>query len=558
MRNLIELGRTRLDLDVGRALSRKVIFDEIACREIRFDTPRSVSGALPGTDSADSPENGGNAGEKIGELAEEAGALGIEIGKEGAERLIEKHREALTTLPLIESVEARYTEMSTRWSRRTAGTEELVTELEARTADLLATDITKIDTPGEVEAYLTELNTLKDRVEGARGSIEEMYRDFEEDLAYVQSSTAEIAAAVEADIAYLIDAVGTLGSDAAGIIASTAEPIIRRRLGRYYTTAEKILRIYERLSGDGKERRGRIRLSDRGRRGTTVRFPAAGYPRFLIKHFEVSAGAAGKAEYSEFIIRDLTGDHDTWGKPTLAGFTTSSLFGTSGAELICGVIVDSRDTAEFLLDSTASVEGLPLAVSGGLEPISVSALGAASDTTFELDIAPDLSGRGSLGMELSGVDIVFSDTAPVIREVLESLLDEIDGFALEADFAFAKGTITELEVGTDIDRILQERIGGYLRAQAQRAAAEIEAAFRSYITGELETNEALRGEIAEKGRELLSDVRSVEDLENLIEREKQVLRDRARREVEKQTQELEDKAREGLEGLGNQLNLPSF
>ena len=560
MRNLIELGRTRLDLDVGRALSRKIIFDEITCREIRFDTPRTVSGALPGSGSDTAKDGGQSGGDVLGELAGEAGALGLEIGRESAERLIEKHEKGLKTLPLIDSVQARYTEMSTRWGRRTGETEDLVESFEARTADLLATDITTIDTPGEVESYLTELNTLKSEVEEARETVEEVYRDFTGDLEYVRTSSAEIAAAVEADIAYLAEALGTIGADAAGMIASVAEPVIRERLGRYYRAAEKALRIYTRLAGDEKEagRRGRIRLTDRGRRGTRVSFPTVGYPAFLIKHFEVSAGADGESGFSEFILRDLTGDHETWGRPTTAGFTTSSLFGAGGTELMCGIIVDSRGTAEYLLDSTAAVRGIPLAVSGGLEPISISSFGAASDTTFGLDIAPDMSGRGSLGMELSGLDIVFSDTAPVIRDVLVGLLDDIETLTLNASFAFAEGSITDLTISTDIDRILQERIGSYLREQAERAAAEVEAAFRSYIEDELETNEALRGEIAEKGGEILSDVRSIEDLERLIEKEKQALRDRARREVEKGTGELEDKAREQLEGLGNQLNLPSF
>jgi len=554
MRNLIELGRTRLDLDVGRALSRKVIFDEIACREIRFDTPRSVSGALPGS-AADSEAAGEKQGGRLEELAEQAGAFALEVGRESAERLIAEYSESLTAPPLIEAAQERYIEMSLRWSGQVEQTDETVRDLRSRAAEIIETDITTLDTPKEIEAYLSRLNSLKETAEGTRGEVESAYAAFRSDLDYVRESTGKIAAAIEKDVAFLEEAVGSFTADAGGTIAAVAEPLIRERLGRIFTYGEKIVRIYNRLNAG--DRRGKGRFSDRGRRGTNVSFPSVGYPSFLIKYFEVSTGSEGKEGYTRLRISDLTGEQDLWGKPAAAAFSASAAFGP-GTDLLTGVIIDSRTGSEHLFDGTAAAEGIPLDITGGLEAISIRGIKAVSKTTFDLRLAPDLSGSGRLAAGLSGLEIDFTGGDSIVGNAVEEILTDIDTVVIDTAFDFRDGLIEKLSVTTNIDTLLADRIGSYLREQAERAAAEVEAAFREYIAVELETNEVLRGEIAEKGKELLEDIRSIEDLEQAIEKEKKALKDRARREVEKQTGELEDKAREQLEGLGDQLNLPSF
>src|SRR6056297_1212156 len=53
MKNLVEIGRSTLSIDVGRLLSKKLIINEAPSREIQFETSRSTSGELPASERSD-------------------------------------------------------------------------------------------------------------------------------------------------------------------------------------------------------------------------------------------------------------------------------------------------------------------------------------------------------------------------------------------------------------------------------------------------------------------------------------------------------------------------
>jgi len=557
MRNLVELGRTNLSLDTGRILSRRIILNEIASREIRFDTPRTSSGALPAAAKTDEhgPEPGAEdsgSGDTAGELK----TIGLEIGRESARQIIADYRDSLQSPQLIDSVQERYAETSERWNTRVESTDAQLDTVQTSTRQLLDTDISSIDTAQEVQDYLAKLRELQTSVQETQKSFEATYEEYQADTAFINESRKGINTAIEEDLSFLKDSVGSFGSDAAGIVASAAQPVLRERLGSIYTYGERVLRIYRRLheSSSGKE----SRFTDRGREGTTVNFPYREYPGFLLKHFELSTGSAASSGFSEFIIDDLTGDQETWGKPTSARFSTNPSFGREDTSLSTDLIIDTRDASASLMESSSELKAYPVEVSEGLESLSVDSLRAESDSLFRLSIQPDLSGEGEAAINLTDVQIDLSETDSMIGDAIARILDDTEMVQIRVSFSFADGTIDRMKISTDIDEQLNDRIGEYAREQADKAAAEIETAFYDYIDEELAANDLLSDEISQQGRELVENIRNAEDLETAIDEQQAELKSRAQEEVEKQTGELKDKAREGLEELGKDLKLPGF
>lgn len=560
MRNLVELGRTNISLDTGRILSRRIILNEIACREIRFNTPRTTSGALPASKTTDESESE-TAAEEGGGKAAELKSMGLEIGRESARQMIADYRDSLQAPGLIDSVQKRYAETNERWSSRVDSTDTQIDTLRTSTRALLDTDVSSIDTAREVQDYLAELRELQTSVQETRKSFEESYEEYQADTAFIEESRQSINTAIEEDLSFLKDAVGSFGSDAAGIVASAAQPVLRERLGNIYAYGERVLRIYRRLheSSSGKE----SRFTDRGREGTTVNFPYREYPGFLLKHFELSAGSAASSGFSEFTIDNLTGDQETWGKPTSARFSTNPSFGREDTLLIADLTIDAREGSTGLMKSSSELKAYPVEISEGLETISLDSLQAESDSRFRLSMQPDLSGEGGAEISLTNLQIGVADTdssetGSMVGEAISEILGSTDSVRITVSFGFAEGAINRMKISTDIDEQLNDRIGEYAREQAEKAAAEIETAFYDYIEEELAASDMLSDEISQQGRELVENIRSADDLDTAIAEQRAALKSRAQEEVEKQTEELKDKAKEGLEGLGKDLKLPGF
>jgi uncharacterized protein (TIGR03545 family) len=569
MRNLVELGRTNISLDTGRILSRRIILNEIACREIRFNTPRTTSGALPASTTTNESESE-TAAEESGGKAAELKSMGLEIGRESARRMIADYRDSLQAPGLIDSVQEKYTETNERWSSRVDSTDAQMETLQTSTRELLDTDVSSIDTAREVQDYLAELKELQSSVQETQKNFQAAYEEYQADAAYIRESRQSINTAIEEDLSFLKDSVGSFGSDAAGIVASAAQPVLRERLGNIYTYGERILRIYRCLheSSTGKE----SRFTDRGREGTTVNFPYREYPGFLFKHFELSTGSAASSGFSEFTIDNLTGDQETWGKPTLARFRTYPSFGREDTSLSADLTIDSREGSVSLMESSSALRAYPLEISEGLETIYLDSLRAESDSLFRLSIQPDLSGEGEaeisltdlqLGVaDIGSADSDSSETGAMVGEAISEILGSTDSVRITVSFGFADGAINRMKITTDIDEQLNDRIGEYALEQADKAAAEIESAFYDYIDEELEASDMLSDEISQQGREIVENIRNAEDLETAIEEQieeqQAALKSRAQEEVEKQTEELKEKAKEGLEGLGEDLKLPGF
>lgn len=565
MRNLVELGRTNLSLDTGRILSRRIILNEIACREIRFSTPRTTSGALPASTTTDESESE-TALEEGGGKAAELKSMGLEIGRESARRMIADYRDSLQAPGLIDSVQEKYTETNERWSSRVDSSDAQIETLQTSTRELLDTDVSSIDTAREVQDYLAELSELQTSIQQTQTSFEESYEEYQADSAYIRESRQSINTAIEEDLSFLKESVGSFGSDAAGIVASAAQPVLRERLGSIYTYGERILRIYRRMheSSTGKE----SRFTDRGREGTTVNFPYREYPAFLLKHFELSTGSAASSGFSEFTIDNLTGDQETWGRPTSASFSTNPSFGREDTSLSVDLTIDSREDSASLMESSSELKAYPVEISEGLESISLDSLRAESDSRFRLSFQPDLSGGGEAVINLTDLQLGVADTGSadsgssetgaMVGEAISEILGSTDSVRITVSFGFADGAINRMKITTNIDEQLNDRIGEYAREQADKAAAEIETAFYDYIDEELEASDILSDEISQQGRELVENIRNAEDLETAIEEQQAALKSRAQEEVDKQTEELKEKAKEGLEGLGEDLKLPGF
>ncbi|MCF7928613.1 MAG: TIGR03545 family protein [Spirochaetales bacterium] len=534
MRNLIELGRTRFDVDVWKLFSRKFVAEEIVCEELRFNTPRKSSGAL-----SDASAQGAES------TVEEIQSAGMEIAGESADKLIEKYRDALESPQVLESTQNRYEQTIARWEERTEEASDRIEDLETRVEELLRADLSTIDTAEEVKSYLDKVNTLQQSLDRTRRSLQSSYEDYRADTAFVSKAQNAVEQAIENDAAYLREAVSAFESDAGGILTEAAASVLRRRLGRIYTCAERALEVFHRL--DERTEAVQRRFSDGGRDGTVVSFPVREYPSFLIKRFALSLGSAGSSRFSEFRINDLTGEQEIWGKPTTASISVPPAFSSE-------LTIDTRKGADYAMQGTGILNDYPLEVSDGLSSLSIEDLRGKAGAEIGLSLNADFSGKGKADIVLSELKIDYSDTDSVVADAVSQVLEDMERIDLQVSFDISRGSMENIRVTSSIERELEQRIGAYAERQAGEAAAWVEEALYDYLSEELEKNNSLNGELQTQGKELLSDLRTADDLGVALNEQRAELRDRAEKEIEKQKDELLDQAQQKMKELGEELN----
>lgn len=544
MRNLVEVGPSNLSIDTGQLLSRKLIIDEAAAREIRFHTPRSSSGAL---EPAGTAESGGNEESQSAAIAQ-MGALGLEIGAEAGKSLIESYKASLESPALIESANRRYRESRQRWEERSASVGSTVESVQARTDKLLETDVSSIDSVSEAKSYLEQLQSLKKSVQSARGEAEAAYEEFQADTGYIRESRASIDTAIENDVNFLEEAVGSFTVDSLEVFAETAKPVLRERFGKIFDYGERISRTYRQLKSTSVNKQSRF--EDSGRSGTVVRFPMRDYPKFLLEHFEVSTGAANSGTFSEFVVQDLTGDQETSGKPTTIAFSTAP----DTRSLESDLVLDAREGSDYLLAGTTILTRFPVELPEGLSSIPVDSLTAQSDTDLAVSIRPDLSGKGTAAVRLYDMKFTFSESDSELARAVRNILTGIESTDLNIYFEFSDGNISAISVESELDTLLSDRIAGYAEQRAGEAAEQAEAALYEYLEDELAANETLSEDLRSTGDELLRDVQTAENLDQLIEKEQQ----KVEAEIRRIQDQVKDKAGDAIKDLGGNLDLPGF
>ncbi len=555
MRNLSEIGASTVSIDTGRLLSRKLIINEISCREIQFHTARETSGALEAAEldtAVSGPDDSGAEAEKEPGAVAQMGALGLEIGTESAQNLIDSYKASLESPTLIETTTNRYRESRQSWEARAESVDDKVEAVRNRSEQVLETDVSSIDSIGKAKDYLEQLQSLKKSVQSARDEAESTYDEFQSDTRYISRSREAIETAIEKDVEFLEEAVGSFSTDSLKIIAETAKPILREKFGTIFDYGERIASTHSQLKSTSTQKKSKF--EDGNRRGTMVRFPMRKYPKFLLKHFEVSAGQESSSNFSEFIVRNITGDQEVLGEPTTVIFSTAP----ETRRLSSNLTIDSRESSDHLLQGTTTLELFPLEMAEGLDKISINSLNAQTDTDIEVFMQPDLSGRGKALVKLYEMDISFQQADSELDRAIQTVLGGIETTELSLDFEFSDGNISSISVESELDTLLSARVADYARQRAEEAAAQMEDALYEYIDEELSTNEALSEDLRSVGQDLRNDIQAAESLEQLVEKEQQKVEAEIRKIQDEVTDQVKDQAGDALEDLGNELDLPGF
>jgi uncharacterized protein (TIGR03545 family) len=467
MRNAVEVARMAFGMEALQLLRRKVIIDEMAIDQMRFNTPRSASGAI-----ARKPEK---------KEVEKPGGSFIDVPSldlPSATDILAK--EDLESLRAVAVVRSEIDAGRERWKQRVTEVSDKakLDDYKRRADEIRKSSKGGIDTllgnVGEAVQLRKDVMADLDKVKGAR-------QDLAKDIQMLKRRVDEVAVAPQADLKRLKEKYAL----SAGGMANVAATLFGGEIGRWAkTSAVWYVRLQPMMASVGTSS-GPEQVKPLRGKGIDVKFrERQPLPDFLIRTARVSAEIPAGVLVGQ--VRQITTDQDVLGSPTTFEFTGDKLQQLRSVALrgeINRVQPDRpRDTVTLNAQGYAIQRAVlsdnpkwPVVLDGASADVDVNAavVGGALDATID--------------SQLGGVRFSTGDHKAEgrVAEAIASALADVKAFHLGATVT---GTTQnpDVKVTSDLDAVLQNAVGKMMAEQAARLEADLKSAIAEKVNGPIE------------------------------------------------------------------------
>jgi uncharacterized protein (TIGR03545 family) len=478
MTNAVQVGRIRFDVEPLPLLRRKVIVDAMAVTEVRPNTPRKVSGALPGR----------TVQETTGARRQGAGFALPGVDLPDPKTLLAN--EDLASLALAKQLQSDVQQAREGWQGRLTGLpdQERLRQYRERLDRLKSAD--KKD-PQALLALREDLLALQRDLRTDMKGLEEAKGALQGDVTTLRQRAAALRTAPRDDVARLKEKYALSAKG----LSNVSRALFGGRIGGWVETA---LAWYQRLSpylqraappSPRQEEPQRPRAT-----GVDVRFAERNpSPDWLIRLADVSviipAGTvAGR-------IRDITPDQDLLGRPLTFDFASDALQGMEAVKLTGALDrVDPpnpHDTADLTVRGYHPAE-VELVQSDELHL-------ALQEARTDIDLHVDLRGATIAANATAALDSVRFATTTASQDALATsvaaALADVGRFQLQGELS---GTIADpdLRVTSDLDRVLKDAFTTQVKARAGEFEAKLTAQINERLAGPLAAVESQVGDLA--------------------------------------------------------------
>jgi uncharacterized protein (TIGR03545 family) len=478
MTNAVQVDRIRCDVEPVPLLRRKVIIDAMEVTGVRVNTPRKVSGALPGraaqpTAATDQRTGGGFA------------LPGVDLPD--PKTLLEN--EELASLAMAKQLQSDVQQTREEWLGRLTNLpdEKRLAEYRTRLDRLQAAN----KDPQAMLALREDLLALQRDLRSDIQGLEEAKGALQEDVATFRQRATDLRTAPRDDVARLKEkyALSSKG------LSNVSRALFGGRIGGWVETA---LAWYQRLSPYlerapiDASREAKEPKRQRGV-GVDVRFPERHpSPDWLIRLADVSviipAGTvAGR-------IHNITPDQDLLGRPLTFDFASDALQGMEAIKLTGALDrVDPphpHDTADLTMQGYRPAE-VDLVQSDELHL-------ALQEAKTDLDLRVDLRGATLAANATAALDAVrFATTTAsqgTLAKSVAAALADVHRFQLQGELS---GTVADpdLRITSDLDRVLKDAFAKQVKARAGEFEAQLTAGINERLAGPLAAVESQVGDL---------------------------------------------------------------
>ncbi len=506
MRNLFELGAVELKIDVAELLKNNVVIDNLMCRDIRWDTQRAFSGALPGA-STPSPE-AARADDQSFSLLTDAGAV--------AGGLLEREKDHLQSLKALKRMAADYPKNIAAWEQNI---EELGREFEtvqAAVKTAAAIDPATIKTPAATTQALATVARAYQGVSDLKRDLDAASAAFRRERALVTAEAVDLDKRIQADRARLATLLGNPLGVGRELVDGLLDRLLTRHLGEAWRLARQALAAAGTLKPDqDRKAAAKTEAPAPEQHYRFIRFPGTGAPKFWLKNASASVGIS-PAEHLAASLSDVTGEPDMIDKPTAFSFERQ----TDTTSLRVSGFLDGRRDAPARFSAVVGMTGQPLLLEEGMAALNISRVSGSVGGGLEFLLTRDNRTAGKLALTLR--DAVFTKGPSPTRftDLAHTALSRLPALSVSGSFRTREDGTVAFDLDSNLDEALLPVIKSILNEQLALAQAQVKAEFDKLLKDKLGEHGKLAARYVDMEKLLAGDLSSLADASRLLDEKK--------------------------------------
>ncbi|MBN1412396.1 MAG: TIGR03545 family protein [Spirochaetales bacterium] len=530
-KNLFELGKTEVALNMAELFRGKIVIENVECRGVKWNTDRKTSG-LPVE-----PEE-----EKKQETPfTMPDASTINIRGIDARQILNEQIDKLKSPGRITEANESFKKLIDKWNVIPGTYRQDLNDMEKSVESIKKIKIENIKTPAEIQTIVEQIQTAYVKGVELKTKIQDTTAEIKSDVNFVELAKNGITSAIGEDTEFLLSFVQNPEAQARSIFSSMSRRFLKANLGEFYDYG---LLAYNAIAGmkrTPKEDKARIKTED----GYDVPFPGATTPDFLIKNAGFSIGDAGDSEYLSVNLSNVSSAPDLLSGPAAYDIRTRQM----GQDFTLKGEIDTRTgkTDIFSMDFTAG--SVPMKIGSGLEGLGIASLDTVMDARVKLTLGADNSMTGGMSIDLKDLKTEFISTADTVSRTIAGIFSSLKQISLNADYVLSQSQELALKADSNIDELLSRKIGGYLEEQLKKGSSQLREEFSRFIEDELKENKDLYNIFKQTEKHIGTDLENITDYNNILAEKKREwengeaqlkkqLEDAAKKEIDKNVEDL--------------------
>jgi uncharacterized protein (TIGR03545 family) len=556
-RNLIETGFAEFRVNIEELTKKRIRIEEMSMTEVKWDTLRETDGALAESAPDEKDKNSGGVSKAFDVLA-------LDSGEYDFIALLEDQKSNLTSLNLINQGNEEIDAFTQEWEGIYSEKEKEIKDLISDVEELKSMSILDTRSIEEGQAIAKKVQDLYPRVTKTKDGLIALQHDFIEDKNSLIDLKEMITSAVDDDIAYLYGMLDLSSGNIRSLASDAAEIYIRNRWNDYYEKGLKALEVYERFQDiekkESKEKKGIQRNS-----GRNISFLSPDNPGFLIEHILLSGGDSTSGTFTTE-IQTVTNEPDKLTDP----LTFLVDWGSGQSTIKMNGVLDMRTYTELPFLMEIESPGNLFSMEDGFAALNISGLSSKAEISgVSKAVKNENTVMTTLEIILTEINIEQENEEGFISEAVRDILSDLKRIDLSAEILINRDGLESVKVVSDLDDILSDRIGGYIKEKADNAEEDLRNGLEEYLSSSLEENQVLQSSVTALDVKSMDQISSVNDLEKNLDNKQNELENQAnsllaeqeaeaarlKAEAEKKAQ---DEASKLLEKATDKIKIPGF
>jgi uncharacterized protein (TIGR03545 family) len=540
-RNLFEIGEADVQINMPQLVRNKVVIENIEFREIRWNTERKTSGALPGNKITETGEPGEEEGKTfVGTFLEDAGKVVAEI--------IKREMENIKSPKLLQELPGKYKDLKGKWEETLLTQKKEIENLPKLIEPVKAVKLEDIKTAEEALSAYNMVDETYKKVSLTETNLVKSYDSFKKDLIMANEDKKSVSTSISSDLSYMASFIKS-PEKREEIASAILDPYIKEYITRIHEESKRWNYYFEKLKPMIKRREGRQTVLRAY--GRDVTYPSAVVPKFWLKNMDVSLGSI--AERNLYLVKanDITSDQNIINNPT----TFSIKRTISSEEIEWAGLIDKRENREKAAVFDFKAKNIPFVLGEGIKAFKVSKAQGIYNLDGELSFDPLNRAGGTLHLQLFDLLMDLSNKedkiAVTIKNILSTNTVDIEvGYTVSEDGKYA------FKIKSNLDKLISGTVNKLVADWMAETKAKLDVELNNLLRAQLEEYQDYYKSFISVEEDFKGNLLEVKTYTDLVEKKKQELQAKVDEKKAEAKGKVEEKAKEEVEKIKDKIKLP--